>query len=367
MDPAVVLAMQPYLSDNFYNPSASYLAAKSVAKDISKARLTVAGWLGIRPSEVIFTAGGTEANNLAIRGVMDLYPGANLVVSQIEHESVTKPAKKYDCRQANVLPSGVVDVDIIKKLVTDKTVLVSVIYANNEIGTLQPLRIIAKQLELIRKNRKRRGIKLPLYFHTDACQAGAYLDLHASRLGIDMMTLNGGKIYGPKQSGALYVKAGIVLEPLISGGGQESGLRSGTESVANIVGLAKALDIAQNRRHEESKRMEKLRHLFIDELKTHLPEAIINGSLKHRIPNNIHLTLPGKDNERLMMALDERGIQCAVGSACSASSDESSHVLKAIGLSDEQARASLRFSMGYHTTSANIQKTVRTLAELRPV
>lgn len=359
--PAVMAAMQPYFAKEFYNPSAIYLAAKKIKQDIEEARAKVAQTLGARSSEIVFTAGGTEANNLAIKGVISQFPGANVVVSAIEHESVLVPAGEFNCRLAPVDKQGIVDLSKLEKLIDDKTVLISVIYANNEIGTVQPLRQISQLLGQIRAKRKN---NLPLYFHTDACQAGAYLDLHVNRLGVDLMTLNGGKICGPKQSGTLYVKTGVQLQPQILGGGQESGRRSGTENIAGIVGFAKALELAQNNKLTEIKRLQDLQKLFMELLQKNIPAVIINGSMKYRLPNNVHVTITGQDNERLLMELDERGIQCAAGSACSASSEEPSHVLKAIGLTDKQAQSSLRFSMGRDTTESDIKKTAKTLTEI---
>lgn len=363
LDPAVLKTMEIYMARDFHNPSALYLDAKKVSKDIETARADIAKWLGARPGEIIFTAGGTESDNLAIRGVMDQFPGSNVVVSAIEHEAVLKPAHQYSCREAVVEPDGTISLDALEKLIDDKTVLVSIMYANNEVGTIQPLAQTAKLLKKIQKKRLQRANKLPLYFHTDACQAANYLHLQASRLGVDLLTLNAGKIYGPKQVGALYIRAGIRLKPQILGGGQEWGMRSGTENVAGIIGFAKALDIAQERRESEARRLTQLQQLALDLLQQKLPEAVVNGA-KHRLPNNIHVTLPGQDNERLIMALDEVGIQAAAGSACSASNEEPSHVLKAMGISDKDAQASLRLTMGRTTTENSITKAVNTLARL---
>ena len=205
---------------------------------------------------------------------------------------------------------------------------------------------------------------MPLYLHTDACQAANYLDLKVSRLGVDLMTLNGGKVYGPRQSGVLYVRGGLQLRPLIIGGGQERGLRSGTENVAHAIGIAYALEIAQTIRHDESKRTQLLQRQFIELLSKHVPQAVINGSLKHRLPNNIHITIPGIDNERLLMQLDEVGIMAAAGSACSAGNDEPSHVLRALGIPDQLARSSIRFTMGHSTTSDEVLRVVTELARL---
>lgn len=364
LDPKVMAAMQPYFTDNFYNPSALYLSAKAVAKDISEARGRIAKHFGARPAEVIFTAGGTEANNLAIHGVMNQHPGANIVVSAVEHEAVLKPAHQYDCKEAPVKPDGQVDVAQLEKLIDDKTVLVSVMYANNEVGTIQPIRQIANTLEELRKRRKNSGNELPLYFHTDACQAAQYLDLHANRLGVDMMTINGGKMYGPKQSGVLYVRAGVKLAPQVLGGGQEFGVRSGTENVPAVIGLATALDEAQKRKDSEVERLQKLQRSFIGLIEENVPGVQVNGSRKHRLPNNVHVTIPGVDNERLIMQLDEAGIQAAAGSACSASDEEPSHVLRAMGMTDKEAQASLRFTLGRSSTEVDLRTTVDTLTRL---
>jgi len=364
LDKRVLAAMESYLVEQFYNPSAQYLAAKSVAKDIQAARVKIAGHLGARPVEIVFTAGGTEANNLAIHGVMRQFPDGNMIVSAIEHEAVLEPAKQYECKIAPVKPDGVIDIDKLTKLIDDKTVLVSIMYANNEIGTIEPIRQVSQKLKSIKDKRRKTGNNRPLYFHTDACQAANYLDLHTARLGVDMMTLNAGKIYGPKQCGALFVSAHTQIKPLVLGGGQERGLRSGTENVAAIIGFAKALDLAQASRHTEAERLQNLQQLFFDLLRQEIPIAIINGSQKHRLPNNIHVTFPGQDNERLMMNLDEHGIQCATGSACSASNEEPSHVLMAIGLSDKEAQASLRFTMGRFTDEDAVRYTVKTLAQI---
>jgi cysteine desulfurase len=364
MDAAVLAAMQPYFSEQFYNPSATYLPAVAVRKDIEMARTKTAHWLGARPTEIVFTAGGTEANNLAIRGIMEQYPGKKVLVSGIEHESVLRPAHQYDCTEAPAGADGIVAIPALANLVDDQTVLVSVMYANNEVGTVQPIRQLSQALQAIRKQRREQGNDLPLYLHTDAAQAAAYLDLHAARLGVDLLTLNAGKIYGPKQCGVLFVAHHVRVEPQIFGGGQERGVRSGTENVAGVVGLSVALELVQSRRHEEGERLQTLQRTFFELLGQIVPQAIVNGSRKHRLPNNVHITIPGQDNERLLLELEQRGILCAAGSACSASNEEPSHVLKAMGLSEAAAQASLRFSMGYQTTEADVRRTVKALAEL---
>jgi cysteine desulfurase len=361
LDTRVLKAMNPYLTRDFYNPSANYLAARDVRKALESARARTAHPLGARPAEIVFTAGGTEANNLAISGVMERFPDGNAVVSAIEHDSVLEPAGRYECREAAVKSDGRLDLDDLRRRIDGDTVLVSVCYANGEIGTVQPLREVAR---IVQEERSRRGPSRPLILHTDACQAANYLDLHVARLGVDLMTLNGGKIYGPKQSGALYVKAGLELKPLIFGGGQERGLRSGTENVAAAIGFAEALDLAQGMKTEETARLRGLRKTFMEGLAAEVPGVIFNQSVKYHLPNNLHATFPGQDNERLLIKLDGAGIMAAAGSACSADSGEPSHVLKAIGLDDSDARASLRFTMGRGTTEPMIKKTVRTLSTL---
>jgi cysteine desulfurase len=371
LDAAVLETMLPYYSDCFYNPSATYEPARAVAADLQAARVTIAHWLGSRPSEVIFTAGGTEANNLAIHGVMRspiaMEAGdCNIVVSAAEHDSVLHAAARYNARLAAVDAQGTVITDDLLSKIDDKTLLVSVMYANNEVGTIQPIKDIAAQLMRIREDRRKRGVTLPLYFHTDACQAAQYLDLHVARLGVDLLTLNGGKIYGPKQSGILFVRGGLLLQPLVDGGGQEKGLRSGTENVAACIGLSVALGLVQERRHEEVRRMQTLQSHFFEQVESRLGaySTVINGSRKKRLPNNVHITLPGTDNERLLLELEGAGILAAAGSACSASSQEPSHVLKAMGYDDAYAQSSLRFSMGLTTDVAAIDRVVGALVRL---
>jgi cysteine desulfurase len=364
MDQKVLNAMKPYFTDKFYNPSATYLASKEIRHELDSARAVIANWLGARPAEIYFTAGATEANNLAVQGIMDQFPGGEVLVSAIEHDSVLEPAKSYAYKEIPVDEHGIIRVSELEKMISSRTALISVMMINNELGTIQPLKAVAATISGVRKQRLKSGNKRPIYLHTDAAQAGNLLDLHVSRLGVDMMSINGGKIYGPKQTGALFVRAGTILQPIVVGGGQERALRSGTENVAGIIGLATALHVAQVAKDNEAKRLKQLRSLFISKLSKNIPNAVINGSSKHQAPHIAHLTFPGADNERLMMELDERGIQSAVGSACSASSSEPSHVLRAIGLFDELARASLRFSFGRATTEKDIGQTVKILAKL---
>lgn len=356
-------AMEGYLSGKFYNPSAMYTVARDVRRDIEDARHTVAQCIGARPGEIIFTAGGTEANNLAIHGIMALYPDKKMLISAVEHEAVIEPSSKYSSDVIKVDPKGEVLIDDLLKKIDDNIVLVSVMYANNEIGTIQPIKEVAEEIKKINRSRKERGLKTPLYFHTDACQAASHLDIHVSRLGVDLMTINGGKIYGPKQTGALYVRAGIKLEPYVYGGGQEKGLRSGTENTAGIIGFASALKVARNKSASEKKRLEKLRDTCIKNLKKVLPEVVIFGHLKRRLPHNVSFAIPGIDNERLMMLLDEKGFQVATGSACQAASAEPSHVLRALGVDDNIARSSIRLSFGRETTEDDANQLIEAIKD----
>lgn len=368
LDDQVLAAMLPYYVESFYNPSAAYIAAATVKANLEKARETVAHWLGTRPGSIVFTAGGTEANNLALFGSVSKYPGSHIVSSALEHDSILKPLEKLKQRgwQYSLVspkPDGIIEALAVEKAITNRTVLVSIMYANNEIGTVQPIKQIAAAVETERQQRRKTGNQLPIFLHTDACQAANYLDLHVSRLGVDMMTLNGGKIYGPKQSGVLYASNKVNLEPIVFGGGQENGIRSGTENVAGAIGFAKALDLVQLSRQTERTRMSELQDTFIKTLLEKLPSAIVNGSLHRRLPNNVHITIPNTDNERLVFALDAAGIQCAAGSACSVSKDTASHVLAALGLDEVTSRASLRFTMGRSTTKKDIINAVEELSK----
>jgi len=364
IDSEVLKAMQPYFSDKFYNPSANYVSARQVATDIDNARSLVAGILSVKPEEIFFTAGGTEANNLAVSGIMKAYPGKNLIISAIEHESIVDPAKQFNCRVASVDKTGRVIVSELEKLIDKDTILISIMYANNEIGTVQPLTKIKQLILKVREQRRNLGNQLPLYFHSDGCQAANYLSLNASGLGLDLMTLNGGKIYGPKQSGILFIHRSVKLNPQILGGGQERGVRSGTENVSAIIGFSQTLKITSKMKLEETKRLEILRDYFVKALTASGLNYSINGSMKSRLPNNLNLSFPGQDNEMVLYKLDQSGVMCSTGSACSAQKDTISPTLLAIGLNEAQALSSLRFSMGRKTTKKQIDYTVTILQKI---
>ncbi len=349
----VLAAMQPYFADEFYNPAATYLNSQAVKRVVDDARSSVAAILGARRSEVVFTPGATAANQTVFQSVMAQHPGKKVLVSSVEHPSILNMLNMYSGKEIPVNPDGAVDLRGLERMVDADTVLVSVMYANNEVGTIQPLREVGRLVAKIRENRRKASNTLPLYLHSDASQAAGYLDLHVSRLGVDLMVLNGAKIYGPKQTGVLYVRTGVPVSA-----------HTGTDNVPGIVGFAAALELAQSMRHEEDQRLEQLQRIFFDLLEHEIPSVIINGSRKHRLAGNMHVTIPGQDNERMLLALDEAGIMAAAGSACLASSEEPSHVLKAMGLSDAAAQSSLRFTMGRGTTEAEIRRAVDTLARI---
>ncbi len=364
VDPAALEAAQIYFTQMFYNPSAVYEAARDVRKALEEARGQIANVLGAKDQEILFTAGGTEANNIAIHGILGRFPKGNIVVSSIEHESVLEPANGYDVRKAKVNHHGLVDLEDLAKNIDQNTVLVSIMYANNEVGTVQPIKEVAALIQAIRVERKKSGNTLPIYLHTDACQAANYLDLQVTRLGVDLMTLNGGKIYAMKQSGCLYVRAGVNIDNFILGGGQENGIRSGTENVPAQIAFATMLQNAQANRKEEVVRLQTLQNNLFATLSQNITGLELNGDKKKRLPNNLNILIPGAEGERLLMELDEAGIMVATGSACTASNDEPSHVLKAMGLSDKDASASIRITLGKLTTEDDIKEASFTILKV---
>jgi cysteine desulfurase len=359
LDPRVLEAMRPYLEDQFANPSSLYGVARETLKAVEAARHTIAGILGAKPTEIVFTSGGTEGANLAVQGVLRAHPGANWVTTAIEHDAVlaqVEPMRRAG-HEATIVPvkaNGIVDAQSVEKAITDRTVLISAMMSNNEIGTIQPIADIGKLVAQIHADRKKRGVALPLYLHTDATQAAGYLDLHVTRLGVDLLSFNGSKIYGPKGAGTLYVRQGTALEPLMYGGGQERGRRSGTENVAGVVGLAMALELVARGRDAEGRRLAALRDDLIRRLTQTIPHAILNGDPRRRLPNNINLTIPGAEGEGLVLYLDNAGIMASTGSACTTGRLDPSHVLLAIGRTPAEANSSLRLTLGRSTDQAAI-------------
>ncbi|MBC7746653.1 cysteine desulfurase [Pedobacter sp.] len=363
LDERVFVAMQPYLSDQYYNPSAAYGAARTVRADIESARHELAIVIGGKPSEIIITAGASESINLAIHGVLRHY-GGSMVTIPIEHPAVLAAAKHYSCAMGVVDSRGLVDLESLRASIDDETTLISIGYANNELGTVQSLRDISEIVSFVRNDRRERAVTRPLYLHTDASQAAGHLDLSVSRLGIDMMTLNAGKCYGPKQVGLLWARPEIIMTPFVDGGGQERGLRSGTENVAGIVGFAKALQLVNNDRKEESYRLKNLRDSLQRQIVEAIPEIVINGHAKRRLPNHLHFSLPGLDGERALFALDQQGVMIATGSACAANKGTRSHVLTAVGMDPVLADSSLRITLGKTTTEDTIQDVAAIIIDI---
>ncbi|MEI7917852.1 MAG: cysteine desulfurase family protein [Candidatus Saccharibacteria bacterium] len=350
MDTRVITAMQPYFSDNFYNPSSPYAPAVQVRRDYEDAKHKIASLIGAKPGEIIMTAGATESINLAFSGI-----NGHVVVPNIEHHAVLNCAKLHNHTLVNADKRGFVSADSVKSAITAETQLVSVALANNELGTVQPIRDIAQVIKSERENRLTIGNKTPIYLHCDASQGVGQLDINVARLGVDMLTLNSGKIYGPKQVGLLWSASHVKLQPLIIGGGQERGLRSGTENVAGAVGFAKALELVLEHRKFEADRLLALRDSLQKKLTDAFPSAIVSGHPKHRLAGHLHMSFPGLDGERLIFILENRGVMLATGSACAANKGTRSHVLTAIGLSDEQADGSIRITLGHLSTPENIK------------
>jgi cysteine desulfurase len=370
LDPRVLQAMQPYLADRFANPSSLHSPGRAQHAVLEDARKRIAGVLGAKPAEIIVTSGSTEAINLAIQGVLQAFPHARTVVSAIEHEAVWAVASGMEARgwQTGIVTvgeSGVLDPAQVAAAINDLTVLVCLHYANNEIGTIQPITKVAAEIARVRADRKQRGVTYPLYFFCDAAQAGL-LSLAVARLGVDLLSIGGSKIYGPAGSGLLYVRTGTQLQPVLYGGGQENGLRPGTENVAAAVGLATALELVQADRVSESKRQAPLRDWLWRELTTHIDGLLLNGTMNPRLPGNLNLVVTGAAGETLVSHLDAAGIAVATGSACTAASEEPSHVLLAIGRSQQQAESSLRITFGRGTTKTDLQSLSRGLQKVVP-
>ena len=351
LDPDVLAAQQPYLVEKFYNPSSPYAPAVAVRREYEIAKAEIAGVIGARSGELVMTAGATESINLAF-GAMS----GHIVTTAVEHQAVLAAAMRHEHTQVSVDHNGRVDPEKIKEAIRNDTWLVSVGLANSEIGTIQPLSKIAEIIAKVRAQRLISGNTTPLYLHSDASQGAGQLDLHVARLGVDMLTLNAAKIYGPKQVGLLYASRSVNLQPQIVGGGQEQGLRSGTENVAGVIGMAVALKKADSHRHGEVLRLADLRDTLQKKLSEAIPEVVISGHAKHRLAGHLHISFPGIDGERLVFALEAHGILVATGSACAANKGTRSHVLTAIGLDDVTADGSLRLSLGRATDRAAIEQ-----------
>jgi cysteine desulfurase len=361
---AVIQEMLPYMKENYGNPSSIHRFGRLATKAIEAARKKTAELIGAQPSEILFTSGGTESNNTALFGIMGKNSG-QLITSLIEHDAILEPCKRLQSqgREITYLPVdsfGTVDIEKLKFAIAKQTALVSIMYANNEVGTIQPIRQIAK----ICKEHN-------VLFHTDAVQAVGKIPVNVKDLDVDLMSISSHKINGPKGIGALYIRRGVQIDPFILGGGQENGLRSGTENVANIVGFGKACQIANENLQENIQHLKSLRDALIQKVSKEISHVSVNGHKESRLPNNAHFTFLGVNGEDLIIKLDEHGIAASTGSACSVKTQKASHVLAAMGFSHEQITGSLRLTMGLTNTAQEIEQTAQSLkkvvAELRSV
>ena len=360
VDPRVVEAMLPFYSEKFGNASSIYSLGRESRRALDNARETVAELLGAQPREIVFTACGTESDNTAIKGVAEANQdrGRHIITTAIEHEAVLETCKYLEKRGFTVtyLPVdkyGTVDLGELEKAITPETILVSVMMANNEVGTIQPLAEIA---DLI----KGRDIA----FHTDAVQAGGTLDLNVDKLGVDLLALSGHKFYAPKGVGVLYVRQGTKLMPQMLGGGQEKNRRSGTENVAQIAGLARALELAYEEHPEAGPRILGLRNKLKDGILETVPDTVFNGHPDNRLPNNASFCFKGVEGEQILLALDLNGVGASTGSACTSASSEPSHVLTAMGVPAAVAHGAIRMTLGKGTTEDEVDTVLRLLPDI---
>ncbi len=357
----VLKETQKYFLKEFGNPSSFHSKGFEAKKAINKSRETIARILGCEKEEIIFTGSGTESINLAIKGIAfrELLKGrkGHFITQKTEHDAVLESMHwleklGFEVTYINVDENGLIKLGELEKKIRNDTLLVSIMYANNEIGTIQPI----KKISEICKNKN-------ILFHTDACQGAEYLNLNVKELGIDLMTINGSKLYGFKGTGLLYKKKKVEIEPIIHGGKHEFGLRAGTENVTGIIAIAKALEIAEKEKKNETKRLEKLRDYMIKRILKEINKTKLNGS-KKRLPNNVNISFYGVEGESILLMLNEKRIMVSTGSACSSQSLEPSHVLMAIGLPHELSHGSIRFSLGKTTTKKDVDYTITELKKI---
>ena len=372
--PEVVKEMLPYFDVQYGNPSSIHQFGRKAKNAIQKARKQVAALIGAEQDEILFTSGGTESNNTILYGFPTLrdvshvsfsFDKNHIITSSIEHEAILEPCKKLEEKGVKItyLPvdeHGIIDSNDVTNSIAENTVLVSIMFANNEVGTIQPIKEIS---EICKK------YQIPL--HTDAVQAVGKVPINVKELGVDALSISSHKINGPKGIGALFIKKGLKIVPYITGGGQENGLRSGTENVASIVGFGKACEIAKERLNENISHFQTLHSSMLSRIVKEIPHVKLNGHPEKRIFNNIHFTFLGVNGEDLIIKLDEHGIAASTGSACSVHTQKASHVLKAMDFNHEQITGSLRMSFGYMNTLDEVEQTVEVLkmvvAELRRV
>lgn len=356
-DPEVIKAMQPYFFEKFGNPSSIHWCGQEAKKALEDSRKTIADFLGAKPQEIIFTSGGTESNNFALEGIAfaNESKGNHIIISAIEHHSVTEPAKFLEKRgfkitEVGVDKYGLIDPAQVKKAITDKTILISIMHANNEIGTIQPISEIGK----IAGERE-------IYFHTDAVQTVGHIPVNVDKLNVDLLSLSGHKFYGPKGVGAIYIRKGTRINRFLHGGDQERGRRASTHNTVGIVGVARAIELCKEKMNEEARFQTELRDTLIKGILDEIPKARLNGHSTQRLPNNVNVSIEYIEGESIILNLDMLGIAASTGSACTSSSLEPSHVLLAIGLSPEIAHGSLRFTLGRFTQKSDIDYALEVL------
>lgn len=354
-------AMLPYFDEKYFNPSAAYLPANEVRKEYEKAKGDIAHVIGAKAADLVMTSGATEANSLVFAAIPN---DAEVLISAIEHPSILENAKQKQYQTIAVDKNGRIDLDDFRKKLTPNTQLVSVCFASSELGTIQPLSDIARIIQEERTRRAFAGEVIPLYFHSDASQGLGLAEIKVARLGVDLLTINAAKVYGPKGIGALYVGRSVRLKPQSYGGGQEMGLRSGTENVPATIAFATAILDAEKHLGGERKRLAELRNKFKRQLEKQIDGIEFLSKDKVQLPNFLPVTIPGLDAERLIFALEDKGVYLSTGAACAASKGEKSPTLKAIGLNDEQIAGSLRITLGRPTTEEDVVAAVKAIAEV---
>ncbi len=360
VDPGVKKAMEPYMDKDFGNASSLYSMGQQARIAMENARKRLAATIKADPGEIVFTSGGTEADNLALVGVAmaNRKKGNHIITSKVEHKAVIETCESLEKNGFRVTyldtdKYGMVDLEQLKKAISKKTILVSIMHVNNEIGTIEPIEKIGKMC-------KEKGV----YFHTDAVQSFCKIPIDVKRMRIDLLSASSHKIYGPKGVGLLYVRDGVKIEPMLHGGGHESGRRSGTENVAGIVGFAKASEIAIKEMDKEAKRLTALRKKLVKQILTNIPNSHLNGHPEKRIPGNANFRFDFIEGEALILKLDMVGIEASTGSACSSRDLKASHVLTSIGLSPKQAHGSLRITMGRFTKQKDIDNVIRNVPRI---
>ncbi|MFN3966081.1 MAG: cysteine desulfurase NifS [Endomicrobiia bacterium] len=364
--PEVVKAMLPYYEEIFGNPSSIHMFGQEAKKTIEEARQKIADFLFAKPEEIFFTSGGTESNNLAIKGVVyaNQERGKHIITSLIEHHAVLNPCKYLEKKGFKVtyLPVdkyGLVDPDDVKKAITKETILVTIMHANNEVGTIEPISEIGKVIREISENTNHK-----IYFHTDAVQSVGKIPVNVKELNVDLLSLSGHKIYGPKGIGAIYIRKGTKIEPLLHGGHHERNRRAGTENVAGIVGLGKAIEIAKENMQKEIEYLTKLRDKLYNGIIEKIENVYLNGHPTKRLPNTLNVCFEFVEGESIILNLDMKGIAVSSGSACTSGSLEPSHVLSAMGVPPAIAQGSIRFSLGKDNTEEDIDYVLEVLPEI---